>query len=663
MAVLIACFILLSTAVSAQMGFVRVMGKARQNGAPLSNVTISISAPGAPAQTVASKDNGTYDFNLVLQKNYTITFTKYGVVTKVVEFNTTVPGDMTDIIFENEFSLDFIEDIAGVSQDNSMNKPVAKLSYNPTYEDFVHDANYSRQIKEEQTLAKRASEELKRQQDRARLDSLNKIWNDSLVNAKDREAKLTALRAEQEKARKDSLARAQQQAQLAAAAAAREKAQQDSIARVQAEALRMQEIAAFREKSRLDSLAKVEREKQRQDSLTTARAAAAAKAKAEEEARLQEKNRQDSLAAVAKAETERKRLEAEEKIRLELLVKQRQDSTTRAEAALKIRQKEIADSTQRATAGLALQQAEARKQQELMEKATEKARQDSMALAAQQLKERQKFVADSTQKAAADLEARKSLEKAQLAALEKARVDSVKRAEVALAEEKTRMAAAAKVAEKARQDSVQSAIAAEKTRNAELALQREQSRKDSVARAERERSEAIALKTRNDSIAKAESELKAQQEAEAKVKAEQERKELLAQEKARQDSIYLAQQALAEQVEADRKAKAYAEIEAKKQLLSKTSEAGGEIKTAPKVSAAPVAKIVDSDYKEGVTEEKLAESNRNIQRIVVKKDGTTVVYQKVVYNYGGVFFFKDDISITQSTFDQEIKQAKASLNK
>ena len=102
------------------MGFVRVVGKARQNGAPLSNVTISITAPGAPSQTVASKDNGTYDFNLVLQKNYTLTFSKYGVVTKVVEFNTTVPGDMTDIIFENEFSLDFIEDIAGVSQDNSM---------------------------------------------------------------------------------------------------------------------------------------------------------------------------------------------------------------------------------------------------------------------------------------------------------------------------------------------------------------------------------------------------------------------------------------------------------------------------------------------------------------------------------------------------------------
>ncbi|MEY4593630.1 MAG: hypothetical protein RIQ47_40 [Bacteroidota bacterium] len=663
MTMVVVC-LLFSANLSAQMGFVRVVGKARQNGGPLSNVTITITAPGAPSQTVASKDNGTYDFNLVLQKNYTLTFSKYGVVTKVVEFNTTVPGDMTDIIFENEFSLDFIEDIAGVSQDNSMNKPVAKLSYNPTYEDFVHDANYSRQIKEEQTLAKRAAEELKRQQDRARLDSLNKIWNDSLVNAKDREAKLAVLRAEQEKARKDSLAKAQQQAQMAAAAAAREKAQQDSIARAQAEALRLQEIAAFREKSRLDSLAKAEREKQRLDSISAVRAAAEAKAKAEEEARLREKSRQDSLAAVAKLEADRKKQEAEAKIQLELLAKQRQDSITRAEAALKVRQKEIADSTQKANAALALQQAEARKQQEIELKAQEKARQDSMALAAQLAKERQKFVADSTQKAKDELAAAQAREKAQLAAAEKARQDSVKQAEVALAEQQAAEKSRLVAAEKARKDSIQNAAAAEKARNAELALQREQSRKDSLAGVERERAESLALKSRNDSISKAQAELKARLDAEAEAKAEQERKEMLVAEKARQDSIYLAQQAAAEQAEAERKAKAYADIEAKKQLMSKSAEAGGEIKSAAKVSAAPVAKIVDSDYKEGVTEEpKITENNRTIQRVIVKKDGTTSVYQKVVYNYGGVFYFKDDASITQTTYDQEIKLAKAALKK
>lgn len=68
-----------------------------------------------------------------------------------------------------------------------MNKPVARIAFNPTYEDFVHDASYTKQIQAEQDLARRQAEELRRQQERARLDSLNKVWNDSLAKAKDRE--------------------------------------------------------------------------------------------------------------------------------------------------------------------------------------------------------------------------------------------------------------------------------------------------------------------------------------------------------------------------------------------------------------------------------------------------------------------------------------------
>ncbi|MFM8431347.1 MAG: hypothetical protein ACKOA1_00970, partial [Bacteroidota bacterium] len=65
----------------------------------------------------------------------------------------------------------------------------------------------------------------------------------------------------------------------------------------------------------------------------------------------------------------------------------------------------------------------------------------------------------------------------------------------------------------------------------------------------------------------------------------------------------------------------------------------------------------------GITEQKIEEAKSTIYRVVVKKDGTVINYQKVVYNWGGVFFFKNDKQISQTTYDQEIKQAKSSLSK
>ena len=53
-------------------------------------------------------------------------------------------------------------------------------------------------------------------------------------------------------------------------------------------------------------------------------------------------------------------------------------------------------------------------------------------------------------------------------------------------------------------------------------------------------------------------------------------------------------------------------------------------------AGAAVPKIVDSDYQEGITDEKVDEGNRVIYRTVVKKDGITSNYQKIVYGWGGI---------------------------
>ncbi|MFM9053190.1 MAG: hypothetical protein ACKOKF_12915, partial [Bacteroidota bacterium] len=218
----------------ADSGYVQVRGKARKANNPESGVTISISAPGATPQSLVSKDNGTYNFRLELQKDYTITFSKDGLITKTIIFNTSVPVDEMDIIFDKDFNMDMFENIEGIAQDNSMSKPVAKFKYDPAYEDFEFDQNYSKQIKDEQLEARRAAEEIKKQKERSRLDSLNRVWNDSLARVKQRESEMAVVRAQQEAARKDSMARAQ----TALAAATAEKNRIDSLERVRIELAR-----------------------------------------------------------------------------------------------------------------------------------------------------------------------------------------------------------------------------------------------------------------------------------------------------------------------------------------------------------------------------------------------------------------------------------------
>ncbi len=185
--------------------------------------------------------------------------------------------------------------------------------------------------------------------------------------------------------------------------------------------------------------------------------------------------------------------------------------------------------------------------------------------------------------------------------------------------------------------------------NRRLASAQEKARQDSLAKADAER-------LKNEALAKS------QADAEAKAKAEEERIRKQNEEKNKQDSLATAQRLKMEKDEQDRRAKALAEIEAKKLLLSKTNvPADDKSKAAPKPAAVP--KIIDSDYHEGITEETVNETNRTIYRTVVKIDGTAVNYQKIVYTWGGVFFFKNESNLTQSLFDQEIKNAKTILNK
>ena len=689
--------VLLMVQVFAQKsGYVQCTGKVRADSRPVSACDIKISQNGSVVQTAQSKENGSFVFNLDLQKDFIISYSKSGFITKSVIFETKVPQDQSDIIYQVEFNIDLFADVEDVSRNNAMTKPVAKYSFNPAYEDFVHDENYTKSIQAEQDKVRKEAEALAKQKDKGRLDSLNKIWSDSLVKARERDSLTIAQKAEQdrirkerEKARADSIALSLANTKALAELEAKEKVRRDSIARAEVEKAkldaiskrmaeadsiakleadrkkmqdeeRMRLLAAAKEKTRLDSMAAAAALTARRDSL----AAVKARADAEASAKTREQARKDSVSkaelamkarekfvedSTAKADAEKKRLDALAKIKADTDAKAREqarrDSMAGAEASSKTRQKYVADSTAQANAEKTKQEALAKVKADSENKAREAARKDSLVKAQASFNARQKFVADSSAQAQA--------EKIKQGAQARAKADAEGRAQ-ALARKDS--LAKAESASTARQKFVSDSVAQ---------AQAERTRQDALAKAQADAGKA-RQKIIADSTAKAQAEkarlellAKAKEETNAKAKAEEQRQKQVAEEKAIADSITAANQKQKDADDAERKAKIQADILAKKELLAKTySKGAGQTQEKAKPSVA-IPRILDSDYKEGVTEETISESNRTIYRTVVKKAGATNNYQKIAYTWGGVFYFKNQMNMTETSFEQEIKNAKS----
>ena len=77
--------------------------------------------------------------------------------------------------------------------------------------------------------------------------------------------------------------------------------------------------------------------------------------------------------------------------------------------------------------------------------------------------------------------------------------------------------------------------------------------------------------------------------------------------------------------------------------------------------AAP--KIEEKIYPEWITEETVTENNRSIHRTVVKREGATTVFQKIIYTWGGIFYFMNESSISINIYDLEMKKQKQYFNK
>jgi hypothetical protein len=53
------------------------------------------------------------------------------------------------------------------------------------------------------------------------------------------------------------------------------------------------------------------------------------------------------------------------------------------------------------------------------------------------------------------------------------------------------------------------------------------------------------------------------------------------------------------------------------------------------------------------TEEIIKEANRTITQVKMQREHMTYTYKKVVYNWGGIYYFRDDTDITKFVFESE----------
>ena len=174
---------------------------------------------------------------------------------------------------------------------------------------------------------------------------------------------------------------------------------------------------------------------------------------------------------------------------------------------------------------------------------------------------------------------------------------------------------------------------------------------------EQERKKFIA-----DSTAKADADAKAAAAAAENAKLQAAEEARIAEMKRVQDSLAAISKAEKDKAEAERQAKIQEDIQAKKDALAKANKID-TTRSQPVKPTTAVPKIKESDYQEGITDETVNEPNRSILRTVVKKDGVTYNYQKISYNWGGIFYFKNEQAITAILFDQEINNARKSLSK
>ena len=659
-----------------------------KSGKKLQGATVTLMQGSKQIMQTMTGEDGAFKFQIPPNGDFTIIVTKQGHCTKKFTVSTRgVPPEKTQDNFKgfNIESISLFEPLPNIDY-SVLNQPLVKVTYDPTKDNFDYDEAYSNQMLEAlERLRQLEKDALNKQKEleanyNASIKAADaafkkKDWvmaragyNQALtykpaeLYPKDQLAQIEIIIKDQEalnkKAAEEAAKKAADEAaaKAAAEAAAKAKAEAEAKAKAEAEAAakkKAEEEAArlAKEKADKEAAAKAAAEKLAAEK---AAAEAAAKAKAEAEAK-----------AKAEAEAAAKKKAEEEAARL---AKEKADKEAAAKAAA---EKLAAEKAAAEAAVKAKAEAEAKAKAEAEAAAKKKAEEEAARLAKEkadkEAAERAKLDAEAKAKADAEAAAKKKAEEeAARLAKEKADKEAAERSKLD-AEAKAKADAEAAAKKKAEEEAAR--LAKEKA-DKEAA---ERAKLDGDAKAKAE-AEAAAKKKAEEEAARLAKE-KADKEAAAKAAAE-----AAAKKKAEEDAARLAKErdkktpAVDKYKEAILKAdvlfngkkyndakKAYEEA-----LIAKAGDsyAKGKLAEIEKLLKSDTATAAEVDAKQkellakyplGVTEETIVGTGVVIIQRVVVKETAAYVYQKKIFSWGGISYFRDAKAITESTFELETK--------
>jgi tetratricopeptide (TPR) repeat protein len=121
-----------------------------QDGGKLSGVDIVVIQDGVLIEKVKTRTNGRFDLLLNFDHEYIIEANRPGFVSKRMNVNTNnVPEDEQLWGYEyGGFAIDLFKNIEGVDF-SILDKPVAKIYYDPNAQNFTYDKTYTKQIRQE----------------------------------------------------------------------------------------------------------------------------------------------------------------------------------------------------------------------------------------------------------------------------------------------------------------------------------------------------------------------------------------------------------------------------------------------------------------------------------------------------------------------------------
>lgn len=121
-------------------GYLQIFGNIKKDTKNLEGAEIKVmkKKKNIIVQTLHTAENGKFVFNLPFDGEYIISVGKPGLLTKSISVSTTVPKKQKEFIFSFKFNVDLIPAM-GDSSKATVNKPIAKIAYSATYEDFEFD--------------------------------------------------------------------------------------------------------------------------------------------------------------------------------------------------------------------------------------------------------------------------------------------------------------------------------------------------------------------------------------------------------------------------------------------------------------------------------------------------------------------------------------------